>query len=123
MTDQNRQHKRIEKTLTLLFCVADAVPQKWDMSVVENISAGGVRFIAPTDLKLQDKIVQLKIRIPALAPHSIELQAMVVEARSRFDTKYSDVRAKFINITDESKERLSVVEKMIQDQEKKDAEK
>ena len=97
------------------YCVTDALPKKWDMSIVENISAGGIKFIAPIDLALNDKIIQLQIRIPELAPLVLELEAMVVNvkpnAKPRFNTKYSEVRAKFINLSKANKEHLSVVKK------------
>ena len=78
MVEENRQHKRIEKTITIQFCVADAFPKKWDMSVIENISVGGVKFSAPSDIEFNDKIVQLQIRIPELAPRFLEIEAVVV---------------------------------------------
>jgi hypothetical protein len=87
------------------------------MSVIENISVGGVKFIAPADLALNDKIIQLQIRIPELGPLILELEAMVVDVKLRFNNKHSDVRAKFINLSEADKKHLSVLEKMIDLQE------
>jgi len=111
--ENRRQHRRIDKNINLLYCITDVFPKKWDMSIAENISAGGVRFIVPSDLKLKDKIVQLRIQIPQLAPFILELEAMVVNVKLRFNVKQSDVRAKFINLSEINKERLSVLERMI----------
>ena len=123
MFEINREHRRVKKPLTMQFCLSDVSPQKWDMTVVENISAGGVRFIAPSDLELFDKIIQLQIKIPELAPHLLKLQAIVLSAKPRLNSQYSDVRARFINLSETNKEHLSVVEKMIDLQENKDASK
>ena len=109
----------MERILTVLYCVADAIPKKWDQSVIENISAGGIRFIAPSDLDLVNKVVQLKIKIAELAPYTLELEAVVLGVNPRFNGKSSDVRAKFINVSPENKERLTIVEKIIQKLESK----
>lgn len=107
MDDQNREHKRLVRPLMIQFCIADALPRKWDMSVIENISAGGVKFKVPADLDLIDRTIQLRIRIPELAPHLLELEAVIL------DTQNSLARAKFINLSDENKEHLSIVERMV----------
>jgi hypothetical protein len=117
MVDNNRQDTRIQKNINIQYCVAGALFKKWDVSVIEDISAGGVKFIAPVDFGLNDKILQLQIRIPELAPLVLELEAMVVNvkpnARPGFNTKYSEVRAKFINLSKDNKEHLAVVKEMI----------
>ena len=123
MMDKNRWHRRIEKKINLLFCAADVSPKKWDMSVVENISAGGVKFIAPTDLALNNKIIQLQIRIPELAPLILKLEAMAVNVKPRSNNKQSDVRVKFVNLSEANKKHLSVLEKMIDLQEIKNTSK
>jgi len=101
------------------YCVAGAFPKKWDITIIENISAGGVKFPAPSDLELKGKIVQLQIKIPELAPRLLELEAMVIDVQPRFNLKYSDVRAKFINLSETNKAYLSIVEKMIDLQKRK----
>ena len=121
MTDYNRQYRRIDKNITLLYCVADARPAQWDMSIAENISAGGVKFRALSDLKLKDKIVQLRIKIPALAPHVLEVEGMVVNVEPLAYGKLSEVCVKFINLSEINTKNLSVVEGMIDSQEIKDA--
>ena len=123
MIDKNRRHRRIEKKISLLFCAADMSPKKWDMSVVENISTGGVKFIAPTDLALNNKIIQLQIRIPELAPLILKLEAMAVNVKPRSNNKQSDVRVKFVNLSEANKKHLSVLEKMIDLQEIKNTSK
>ena len=112
MIDYNRQHRRIDKNITLLYCLADARPKQWDMSIAENISAGGVKFRALSDLKLKDKIIQLRIKIPALAPHVLEVEGMVVNVQLRSYEKQSDVSVKFINLSQINKEHLSILETM-----------
>ena len=113
MVDKNREHTRVNRVLTVLYCVADEIPHKWDMSVIENISVGGIKFLAPIDMKLEGKTVQLRIKIPELAPNTLELEGLVLSANPRFNGKSFDVRAKFVNVSEESKERLAVVEKLI----------
>jgi len=117
MADKNRRHKRIDKKISVLFCVAGVFPMKWDMSIIENISAGGVRFIAPNDLALNDKILQLQIKMPELAPLILELEALVVDVKLRLNEKQSDVRAKFINISASQQKNLAALEKIIEAQE------
>jgi len=110
--DQNRRHKRLNKIITLGFCVPGS--KSWEMSVVENISAGGVRFIAPTDIILSHKVFQLKIRVPELAPNVLEVEAEVVDAKLRKNPKVSDVRAKFINLSDANQKYLLDLENLIE---------
>jgi len=123
MTDDHRQHRRVRKPIIIQFCLADAHPPKWDQSVIDNISDNGVMFIAPSDLNLKDKTVQLHIRIPELAPVLLELEALVLDAKPRLNSKFSDIRAKFINLSEENKKHLSIVEKIIDLQEIKNAQK
>jgi hypothetical protein len=113
MNEESRQHKRIEKRVTIQFCVADVSPQKWDMSFVDNISVGGVKFIASSDLKLNEHKIRLQIKIPELSPRFLKLEAMVLSATPRLNGKTSDIRAKFTNLTQEDKEDLAVLEKII----------
>ncbi len=105
------------------YCVADLLPKKWDMSVIENISAGGVKFSAPSDLGLKGKCLQLQIKIPELAPLILELEAIVLDAQPRPNSIYSNVRVKFINLSEANKKHLSIVEKMIERQEIKNTKK
>lgn len=113
MTDENRQHKRIKKHITILFCLADASPQKWDMSFVDNISAGGVKFVASSDLKLVDTILQLQIKIPELSPRILKLDAKILSVTPRFNGKSSDVRAQFLNLSEKDKEEIAALEAII----------
>ena len=83
------------------------------MCVIENISAGGIRFIAQHDLKLFDKNLHLQIRVPELAPIVLKLDAKVVDVKPRTNDKQSDVRAKFINLSVADYESLSVLENII----------
>jgi len=114
MIDKNRRNRRFKKSINMQYCIAGVYPKKWDMSIIDNISIGGVKFSAPSDLQLKGKIVQLQIKIPELAPRLLEVEAMVLDTQPRFNAKYCDVRAKFINLTDINKEHLSIVEKMIE---------
>ena len=91
------------------------------MSIAENISAGGIKFRALSDLKLKDKIIQLRIKIPALAPHVLEVEGMVVNVEPLAYGKLSEVCVKFINLSEINTKNLSVVEGMIDSQEIKDA--
>jgi hypothetical protein len=96
------------------FCIADVYPKRWDVSLIENISAGGIKFSAPNDLKLKDKIIQLRLTIPELSPQLVELEALVVDVKTNFDSIYSDIRVKFINLTEDNKADLLIIEKMIE---------
>ena len=113
MADKNRQHKRIDKRVNLRFCVADVFPKKWDMPVVDNISAGGVKFIALSALALNNKTIQLQIRVPELAPLILELEAVVVDVKPRPNNILSDIRVKFINLSEVNKGHLTVLEEII----------
>jgi len=117
----NRRHKRIDKIINLFYSLADELPQKWDMSIAENIGTGGLRFIGPFDLKLKDKVFNLRIKLPQLAPALLEVEAMVVDVKQRLNGDQADIRVKFINLSAINKEHLSVLEKMIESQEIKNA--
>ena len=113
MAEINRKHKRIKKPVTMRFCLSDASVKKWDMTIIDNISAGGVKFAAPTDLDLFNKIIKLQIKIPEMAPHILELEAVVLSVQNRPNPGFSDVRAKFINLSVADYESLSVLENII----------
>lgn len=113
MAEEIRQHKRIDKVINLQFSVADQIPVKWDICKMENISEGGLKFIAQTDLNLNGKLLNLKIRLPELAPSLLEIQGIVVGFKPRFNPKLSDVRVKFINISETSKAQLAIIEEII----------
>ena len=55
----------------------------------------------------------MRIRLPDLAPEVMDIQAKVLEFKSRSNTKFFDVRALFVNITPKQKEQLAVLDKMI----------
>ena len=121
MNESKRQYKRLDKTITLKFCVEDQLPHKWEQSVVENISMGGVKFIAPSDWQLNNKVVNLQIKIQELAPYLLEIQALVVDIKPRKSPASIDIRAKFVNISELNKQQLQVVEKMIAEHDAKEA--
>lgn len=113
MTDNQRLHRRIEKSLIIQYCIPDDPSKNWDIAIIQNISAGGIKFIAPSNLKLSDKIIKLQIKVPEFTPRLLELMAKVLEFKPRFIDVYSDVRAKFVDLTESNKEDLAVLEKVI----------
>lgn len=123
MAREQRHHPRIQKPLTMQYCRADLFPRKWDMSVIDNISLGGVRFKASSDLELNNKIIQLQILIPELAPRFLELEAIVLEVKPHSNINSCDIRARFISVSDKNKEYLAVIEKIIDIQKNKDIKK
>jgi len=108
----NRENRRIERPFTIQFCPADAYPQKWDMSTIQNISAGGLRFTVANDTELLNKIIHVRIRIPEIT-HILEMQAYVLELLPRANTRFFDVRAKFINLSETNKKDLIFLERII----------
>ncbi len=113
MAENQRQHKRIDKRLTLMYCVADTYPRHWDLTVIENISVGGIKFTTSSNLELKNKFILVKIRIPELLPRHLELEALVLNEERHVDGKFSEVRAKFVNLTDLQKKDLPVVENLV----------
>jgi len=113
MADKNRKYRRAEKKLILLFCFPDILPRKWDMSIIDNIGAGGLKFSASSDLDLKDKTIQVRIRIPELAPLVLDLEAKVVNVYPRTNKKQSYVHVKFVNLSEINKKQLSVLEELI----------
>ena len=113
MFENHRQHKRIAKHLTTQFCLAEAFPKKWDMSILENISGGGVKFTASSDLDLSGKTIYMQIRVPELSPSVLQLQAVVLSAIPRLNGRILDIRAKFINLSEKDKQSLTIIENSI----------
>ena len=91
------------------------------MSIIENISLGGVRFKASNGAELNGKVLLVKIRLPQLAPHSLELKAMVLSAGANPKSKISTIRAKFIDLSAKEKECLSEMEKIVIEEKNKAA--
>ena len=103
----------MNKSLSIQYSLEEGGVGKWDQSFVQNISVGGVKFTAAGDYNLKDKVIHLRIRLPDLAPEVMDIQAKVLEFKSRSNTKFFDVRALFVNITPKQKEQLAVLDKMI----------
>jgi len=83
------------------------------MSIIDNIGAGGLKFSASSDLDLKDKTIQVRIRIPELAPLVLDLEAKVVNVYPRTNKKQSYVHVKFVNLSEINKKQLSVLEELI----------
>ena len=108
MMKENRQAKRVVRPLNIRFRLSHETFSKWDLSsIIGDISASGVKFIAPSDLK--DKILALEIESPRF-PHALKLEAMVVDSRPSEHPSYFDIRAKFLNLSQADKDNLSILE-------------
>lgn len=106
---ENRQAKRIIRPLNIKFCLSHENPPKWNLtSIIGNISEGGVKFIAPSDLK--DQVLKLEIRSPRLVPRTLKLEAIVLESKPSAHISFYDIRAKFIGLTSDNKKDLAILE-------------
>lgn len=77
------------------------------MSTIGDISAGGVKFVAPRDL-IRKKL-KLEIESPLLAPRLLKLEAIVIDSRPSKRFSFFDIRAKFFNLSEENKRDLSIL--------------
>lgn len=110
MMKERRKAKRIERPLNIKFSFSHEIPHQWNVSsVVLNISALGVKFLAPDDLI--DKTLDLEIQSPRWYPRTLKLQAVVLESTPSEHFSFYDVRAKFINLSEDDKKDLSLLEK------------
>ena len=101
--------------------MADVYPKKWDVSTIDNISFGGVKFTSSEALELHNKIILLQIRIPQLAPRRLKVEALVLSVKLRLNSKIYDIRAKFINVSEGNKKDFSILEDIIKLQDTKNA--
>ena len=91
------------------------------MSFIKNISVGGLMFLSTSDLHLEkDKVLQLRIKFPDLAPDSLEVEAVICSIKAYPNSRICEVRAKFTNLSEGQKTQLSIVEKMIDSKESKE---
>jgi hypothetical protein len=107
---ERRQFKRIVRPLNLRFCYTHENPPQWNLSsFIENISIGGVKFIASGDLT--DKMLKLEIQSPRWEHHAIMLEGKVLESipSDEFPSHFI-VRVQFINVSEENKKNLSLLE-------------
>jgi len=110
ISEERRRHKRVIRPLNIRFCSDQENPSKWDLpSIVKNISAGGLSFIAPVDLK--DKVLNLEIMSPLLSPRTLKIKAIVLESKPSDNASFFDIRAQFLDISEENKLDLSILEK------------
>jgi len=110
MLGENRRSKRIVRPLNIRFCLSDQNPPKWDLtSIIKDISAGGVKFMAPRDLK--GAKLNLEIKSPRIAPRMLKLEAIVLDSRPSGYPSFFDIRAQFLNLSEESTRDLSILEK------------
>ena len=107
---ENRQAKRIVRPLNIRFCLSHESPPKWNLSsIIGDISVGGVKFIAPRDLK--DAVLNLEIQSPRLKPRTLKLEAIVLDSKPSEHPSFFEIRARFLNLSEENKVDLSVFEK------------
>jgi len=106
---ENRQAKRIVRPLNIRFCLSHESPPKWNLSsIIGDISVGGVKFIAPRDLK--DVVLNLEIQSPRLKPRTLKLEAIVLDSKPSAHASFFDIRARFLNLSEENKVDLSILE-------------
>jgi hypothetical protein len=106
---EKRKHKRVVRPLNIRFSYSHETPPNWNLSsFIDNISAGGVKFTAPCDLT--GKTLKLEIQSPRWVPHTLKLDAVVLESKpSEFPT-FFDIRAKFINVSRDQVKDLIILE-------------
>jgi len=108
MLKENRQAKRNIRPLNINYCLSADSPPQWMSSIIGDISSGGVKFMAPRDLK--DKMLNLEIKSPRLAPRTLKLEAIVLDSNPSKLSSFFDTRAKFLNLSQENIKDLSVLE-------------
>ena len=107
---ENRQYRRVIRPLNIKFCISHENIIKWNRSsVIGDISAGGVKFIATCDLK--NKEIKLEIESPRLVPRKLMIDAIVVDSQPSRLPSYFDIRAKFVNLSPEALKDLAILEK------------
>jgi hypothetical protein len=107
--EEKRKHKRVVRPLNIRFSVGESYPPNWNLSsFIDNISAGGVRFTAPCDLT--DQVLKLEIQSPRWIPRTLKLEAVVLESIPSEYPTYFNIRAKFINTTEQEIKDLTVLE-------------
>ena len=108
--NEKRQAKRIVRPLNIKYSFRHENPVKWNLSsIIGDISAGGVKFIATSDLT--DKELNLEIKSPRIDPRTLKVEAIVLESKPSVHPSYFDIRAKFVNLSPENKRDLSIFEK------------
>lgn len=106
---EKRKHKRVVRPLNIRFSYSESYPPNWNLSsFIDNISAGGVRFTAPCDLT--DKVLKLEIQSPRWIPRTLKLEARVLESKPSEYPTYFNIRAQFINITEQQIKDLTILE-------------
>ncbi|MDE1920560.1 MAG: PilZ domain-containing protein [Candidatus Omnitrophica bacterium] len=113
MVDNQRRYRRIEKPIHILFCAVGAASQRWDMSIIQNISSGGIKFPTSNGADLNNKTLLVKINFQELLPRRLELKAKVLSSKLRPNTKIFDVRAQFIDVSEEQRNDLFLMEQII----------
>ena len=107
---ESRQSKRVVRPLNIRFCLSDENPAQWNLSsIIGDISAGGVKFIAPRDLK--NKTLYLEIKSPRIVPRTLKLEAQVLDSNPSEHPSYFDIRAKFVNLSPSNLMDLEILEK------------
>ncbi len=110
MVKEARQARRIIRPLNIKFCLAHENPPQWNSSsVIGDISAGGVKFIAPQDLR--GASLRLEIASPRLVPRLLKLEAEVLDSKPSVHPAFFDIRAKFLNLSEENIRDLAILEK------------
>ncbi len=106
---EKRKHKRVVRPLNIRFSFNESNPPNWNLSsYIDNISAGGVRFTAPCDLS--DKVLKLEIQSPRWIPRTLILEAVVLESKPSEYPSFFNIRAQFVNISEEQIKDLTILE-------------
>ena len=104
-----RKHVRVYRNFILTYHHKEKGGDKRDISQVNNISKGGINFVATQALDLQATI-GVDLQTPFIA-NAVYLEGVVLECKEKIPNLIYEIRLEFCNISPEAMDILDKIER------------
>ncbi len=107
---ERREDFRVFKHYSLLFKYKDSPEKRSDVTFIQDISQGGVRFTISQPIKSGTGLL-FEIGVPYIAPRKLFLEGLVIASKEITPKLVYEIRAKFNSLDEETIKILEMIEK------------
>ncbi len=103
-----RKHVRVYRNFILSYYLMNKQEQKFEVSQINNISRGGVNFIAMYPFKIGDEL-GMELSTPYLTD-AVHLQGFVLDSKEKIPNLIFEIRLQFENVSPQAEDILKKIE-------------
>ena len=111
-----RRYVRIYRNFILSYYEKNKIEVKYDISQVNNISRGGINFIATRTFEL-NSVLCIELRTPFLTDF-VHLEGVVLGSKEKIPNLIYEVRMEFQNLSAQAEDVLARIERYSSAQDK-----